>query len=146
MYNIIRIPLIAASILVLCACSPKSSIDYIDKSYETDTISVNLQVPQLKDLGDKDFTRSLNLEIEDACTEVLNKFKDSAKNLSIPAVFTAETKNYETKGFISLVTQIDYYTKSLITTVSALPETLILQTANVFLLRIFLRMMRILTF
>lgn len=111
MHNIIKIGVIILSLCVLCSCSKKSRVDYIDKSYNTDTMSVTLQIPQIKGISDKDFEESVNREIEDTCTEFLNKFKDSAKNVSIPSVFTAETKNYETNGFLSLVTQIDYYTQ-----------------------------------
>ena len=111
MHNIIRIAVIALSACALCSCSAKSSLDYIDKSYKTDTQVVTLQIPQIKGLSDSDFQTAVNREIEDTCNEFLNKFKESAKNASFPSVFTAETKTHETNGFLSLVTQLDYYTE-----------------------------------
>lgn len=96
---------------MLTACTGGTQLDYIDKSYETDTQVVNLQIPQLKGMADKEFQTTVNREIEDTCNEFLNKFKASAKDLSLPSAFSAETKKYETDGFLSLVTQIDYYTE-----------------------------------
>lgn len=111
MHNSIKILILSAFLCTLFACAPKSCVEYIDKSYNTDTVSVTLQIPQLKGIDDKTFTQSVNRELEDTCLQFLTKFKESAKNLSFPAVFTAETKEYETNGFLSIVTQLDYYTQ-----------------------------------
>lgn len=111
MHNIIRFSALLLAVCSLCACSSKSRLEYIDKSYKTDTITVTLQIPQITSLGNEEFQTFVNREIEDTCTEFLNKFKNSAKNLSYPSVFTAETTKYESDGFLSIVTQLDYYTQ-----------------------------------
>ena len=111
MYNIIKKSLILTIIPLLFSCSQKSSITYLDKSYKTDTVTVDLQIPQVTGLHQKGFQQSLNDDIFNTCNEFLNKFKDAAKDLSIPSVFSAETDCFENNHILSMVTRIDYYTK-----------------------------------
>lgn len=111
MYNFIKSFTVSSLIILLIGCSAKSKITYLDKSYQTDTVTVDLQIPQLTGIGDKDFESSVNTAIQDICDGFLNKFKEATKETPFPAVFTAETKSYEHDSIISLVTSIDYYTQ-----------------------------------
>jgi len=110
LHNIIKFSLILI-IPVLFGCSSKNHINYLDKSYKTDTVTVDLQIPQITGICNDDFRSTVNIEINDTCCEFLNKFKKSAKELSYPAVFTAETKTHQKNGVLSIITQIDYYTE-----------------------------------
>ena len=111
MYNFIKRLLPVCVIFALCGCTLGTSITYLDKSYKTDTVTVDLLIPQITGLKDTDFQDTVNLEIEDTCKEFLNKFKASAEKISHPSVFTAETQNYNSGDLLSLVTQISYYTQ-----------------------------------
>lgn len=111
MHNSVRIISLLLVLFSLFGCSGSYKVDYIDKSYSTDTISVSLLIPQLMGLSDKYFQSEINVKFEESCMEFLNKFKDSSKDVPIPSVFSSESTCYDKNGFLSVVTQIDYYTQ-----------------------------------
>lgn len=110
MHNIIKIFLAFISAALLFGCST-AHLTYIDKSYKTDTVTVELQIPQFCSLKDEEFQNTINSEIQDTCNEFLNKFKTSTRDFPYPSVFTCDTNLHENGKVLSLVTQIDYYTK-----------------------------------
>ena len=111
MHNSVKIISPLLILLFLFGCSGRYKVEYIDKSYSTDTVSVSLLIPRLAGLSDEDFQAGINADIEEACMEFLNKFKDSANDTLIPSVFSSESVSYDKNGFLSVVAQIDYYTQ-----------------------------------
>ena len=110
MHNFIKILSVFLSALILAGCST-ARVEYDDKSYQTDTITVDFKIPQISGLKNKDFESELNSDIENAGNEFLNKFESTAKNISHPSYFSGETSVYEKNGVLSLVTEINYYTQ-----------------------------------
>ncbi len=109
MYNIIR-KIFMCSLILLCASCGNDGIavDSVDKSYTTDTITVNACVPQLKGLASSDLEEKVNNEYMTVCTRLLNEFSDEAKKTKEESVFNVETtQHYNRNGFLSIVTQID---------------------------------------
>ena len=112
MHNFIKLLLFPAILtLFLCGCSGQGAVEFIDKSYKTERITVDLQIPQLTSLKDKDLQEQVNEDIYQTCMDFLGKFKSASEDISSPSVFIAETKKFEKGTLLSLVTQIDYYTQ-----------------------------------
>lgn len=112
MHNSLKLLLTVVTLsLSLSGCSNKNTLNFIDKSYKTERITVDLQIPQFTSLKDKELQDRLNEEISQTCMEFLGKFKSASEGISSPSVFVAETTEYEKGGLLSLVTQIDYYTQ-----------------------------------
>jgi len=111
LHNSVKISSALLILLILFGCSGRHKVDYIDKSYSTDTVSVSLRIPQIAGLADKGFESEINANLEESCMEFLNKFKNSAEDTCIPSVFTSESATCDKNGFLSVITQIDYYTQ-----------------------------------
>ena len=111
MHNSLKLSLVPILCILLFGCSQSADITYIDKSYKTDKVTVELQLPQFKSLKNKGFESEVNEEISQVCMNFLSKFKTASDEISSPSVFTSETKKYENGNITSLITQIDYYTQ-----------------------------------
>ena len=112
MHNIVKILAAAAACLLVCSCSGSVTLDMLDKSYSTGSVSVNAQIPQLSGLSDKDFQDSVNKDFRSVSEELLNDFSKSAKETAEMSEFNIQTaEQYNKKGFLSVVEQIDYFSR-----------------------------------
>ncbi|MDD6735599.1 MAG: DUF3298 domain-containing protein [Clostridiales bacterium] len=112
MHNFIKILSAAMLCALLCSCAGRVTVEMIDKSYATDSVKVNAQIPQLSGLPGKDLQESVNKEIFSAATELLDSFSQSAKETGEQSVFDMQTTEYYNRNnFLSLVTQIDYFAR-----------------------------------
>ena len=84
----------------------------IDKSYSTDTISVNAKIPQISGLSSKSLQESLNEEYTSTVTDLLNNFSKTAKTTGEQSSFDVRTaQQYNKNGIYSVITQIDCCSK-----------------------------------
>lgn len=112
MHNFIKCVAAAAACMMLCSCAGSVTVDTLDKSYATDSVKVNARIPQISGLSDSDFQDSVNKEILTTSTDLLNRFSKSAKETSEVSEFNMQTtEHYNKNGFLSVVTQIDYFAR-----------------------------------
>lgn len=112
MHNFIKFIAAAAACLLMCSCSGGVTLDMLDKSYSTDSVNVNAQIPQISGLSDKDFQESINKDFRSASEELLNSFSKSAKETAELSEFNIQTaEHYNKNGFVSVVEQIDYFSR-----------------------------------
>ena len=104
--------IITAAAAILTACGGDIKLSSIDKSYSTDTISVNAKIPQISGLGSKNLQASINEEYLSTVSDLLNNFSKTAKSTSEQSTFDIKTtQHYNKNGFYSSVVQIDYCSK-----------------------------------
>lgn len=109
MHNFVKISVAACSAIVLCACTGSVKVNMSDKSYTTDNVCVNAQIPQLSGLGDREFQGKINMEYISSVGKRLDEFEKSAKKSAGNAELETSTTEYlNSNGFLSIVTQIDY--------------------------------------
>lgn len=112
MHNLVKISLAAALCTIICACSSGATVSVTDKSYSTETVKVNAQIPKISGLTDKEFAESINGEYNEKISGMLSKFEEEAKQTAGMSEFDTHTTEYYNKnGFLSMVTQIDYSAK-----------------------------------
>lgn len=109
MHNFVKICSVFFAVLLVSSCNGGITINTIDKSYKTDTITVTAPIPQLSGLSKKDFLDEINSEYISVSTELLNTFNAAAKQTGGQSVFEMQTTPYYNRGnLFSAVTQIDY--------------------------------------
>lgn len=112
MHNFIKFFAAAPIIFLLASCGTSISVKYADKSYSTDTITAAAKIPQLDGLRSTELQNTINDEYMSICTDMLNKFSESAKSTNEQSAFEIQnTEYYNKNNFLSIVTQIDYYAK-----------------------------------
>lgn len=113
MYNFIKKLPIFLAVALLVSCSDTVSVTNIDKSYKTETVTVDAKIPQISGLANESFANEINKEYEKAITGILEKFKKQASKTGDKSEFSVTTTQYKNDGrFFSAVTQVDYCAQS----------------------------------
>jgi len=113
LYNFIKKLPIFLLLLLLVSCSDAVSVSTIDKSYSTDTVTVDAKIPQISGLHDEEFNNQVNKEYEKSITAILEDFKKKAAKTGDKSEFSVTTTEYKNDGrFFSAVTQVDYCAQS----------------------------------
>lgn len=110
MYNIVKKLPILALVLLLTSCGGSVQVDNIDKSYTTETVTVDAKIPKLSGLGSESLEETVNAEYEKTITSYLSDFKKQASKTGDKSTFSVTTtEHHNGGGFFSLVTQIDSF-------------------------------------
>ena len=108
MYNLIKKLSVLVFILLLTACSDGVQVDSIDKSYKTETVTVDAKVPKLSGLSSESLEEAINSEYEQTITDLLEEFKKQASKTGDASTFLVTTTQHKNNGGIfSAVTQVD---------------------------------------
>ncbi len=109
MHNIVKYTIIALlATLLLTSCGRNVSINYIDKSYSTDTILADAKIPQISGLSSQSVQEEINGEYEKTITDLLGGFSKEAKETGDKSFFAVTTTLHRCgEGFFSAVTEIE---------------------------------------
>lgn len=112
MHNFIKFCISAFIISLLLGCGRGVTIDTVDKSFASDTITANVKIPKLIGLASKDLEESVNDEFLSVTAELLDKFTDSAKKTGEQSLFDMETTaHFNKNGLLSMVTDYEYFAR-----------------------------------
>lgn len=107
MYNIIKKLPILALLLFITSCGGVK-VDSIDKSYTTETVTVEAKIPHISGLSSQSLEESINTEYEKTINSLLGEFKKQAEKTGDKSAFSVTTtEHYNQKGFFSAVTQVE---------------------------------------
>ncbi len=110
MYNIVKKLPIFAMVLFLASCSGGVQVDSVDKSYETETVTVDAKIPKLSGLSSESLAEAVNTEYEKTITSYLADFKKQASKTGDKSTFmVTTTEHHNSGGIFSAVTQIDSF-------------------------------------
>ena len=113
MYNFVKKLPLFALVLLLTACGGKIEVGNVDKSYTTETVTVDAKIPKLSGLSDESFQDTINKEYETGITAFLEDFKKQASKTGDKSDFSVvTTEHYNDGRFFSAVTQVDYCAQS----------------------------------
>lgn len=113
MYNIVKkLPIVM--VLLLVASCGRVQMDSVDKSYSTETITVEAKIPQITGLSSQSLSESVNREYERTITGLLEDFKKQAGKTGDQSAFSVTTtEHYNSGNFFSSVTQVEAVVGSL---------------------------------
>lgn len=116
-------------VLLIAGCSfTKPGISLTEKKYETDTSSVEVQIPEFKNFSDKEFEEKLNAEYNDTINKWLEDFSEkSTKNSSgsEKCLFRiTQTLKFNSAPFLSLVGDVYFFTEGIHGTSSRLVKNI----------------------
>ena len=118
MYNSLKkIVILGMSVFILCGCSSSKVKMEIEKSnYETENEIIDIEIPEFKNLGKKEFNDEISSNYETYSNELLNSFiKDSqnqAENrLGKSKLEVKQEEKYNKNGLYSLISEIYEYTE-----------------------------------
>lgn len=110
MYNIVKKLPVFALVLLLTSCSGGVQVDSVDKSYATETVTVDAKIPKLSGLSSESLEEAVNAEYEKTITSHLADFKKQASKTGDQSTFVVTTTEHHNGcGFFSAVTQIDSF-------------------------------------
>lgn len=113
MYNFIKRMSVILCLFLLAGCSGKVQMEFVDKSYATETVIVDAKIPQISGLSSEDFQNAVNSEYEKTITSCLNEFEKQAEKTGDVSTFTITTTEHSNDdGFLSVVTQMDSCVRS----------------------------------
>lgn len=110
MYNFIKKLPIFALVLLCASCKSGVEVDSIDKSYTTETVTVDAKIPKLSGISSESLEVSVNSEYEKTVTSLLEDFKKQAAKTGDKSTFTVTTtEHHNSGGFFSAVTQVESF-------------------------------------
>lgn len=109
MHNFIKkLPLFAV-VFLLASCGGTVQVGNVDKSYSTETVTVDAKIPKLSGFSDESFQDAINREYESTISAILEDFKKQAAKTGDESTFSVTTTEHYNDGkFFSAVTQVDY--------------------------------------
>lgn len=109
MYNFIKKLPLFALVFLLAACDGTVQVGNIDKSYSTETVTVDAKIPKLSGFSNEDFQETVNKEYESTISAILEDFKKQAAKTGDESTFSVTTtEHYNNGSFFSAVTQVEY--------------------------------------
>lgn len=110
MYNIVKKLSVLMLMMFLASCGSGIQVDSVDKSYETETVTVDAKIPKLSGLSSESLAEAVNKEYEKTITSHLEDFKKQASKTGDRSTFVVTTtEHHNSDGFFSAVTQIDSF-------------------------------------
>lgn len=107
MYNIVKKLPVLALLLLVTSCGGVG-VDSVDKSYTTETVTVEAKIPKISGLSSQSLEESINTEYERTITSLLDEFKKQAEKTGDKSSFlVTTTEHYNQGGFFSAVTQVE---------------------------------------
>ena len=109
MHNFIKKLPVFAVVVLLASCS-SVQVDTIDKSYQTETVTVDAKIPKITGLSDESFEEAVNGDYEKTINAYLTDFKKQASKTGDQSTFAVTTtEHYNSGGIFSAVTQVDSF-------------------------------------
>ena len=109
MHNFIKKLPLFALVFLLASCGGTVQVGNVDKSYSTETVTVDAKIPKLSGFSDESFQDAINREYESTISAILEDFKKQAAKTGDESTFSVTTTEHYNDGkFFSAVTQVDY--------------------------------------
>lgn len=110
MYNFIKKLPVLMLVVMLASCGGGVQVDTVDKSYTTETVTVDAKIPKISGLSSESLEEAVNAEYEKTITSLLSDFKKQASATGDQSTFVVTTtEHYNARNFFSAVTQIDSF-------------------------------------
>lgn len=110
MHNFIKFSLAASLFFLLCGCGHNVKIEAVDKSYSTETVTVNANIPQIRGLDSEELESAVNDEFMSVTAELLEKFSKEAKQTGEQSRFDMQTNEcFNKNGLFSMVTDYEFF-------------------------------------